>query len=340
MSCFGLRTPRGDLPLTTPPKPSTTLPLEDLSATNRRLVVIRRQPTPSPLRLDAGFKSRAGWQPLVSSRQNQDALALLLPLAEPLHHRSLFAVFDGHGRAAHRVSAFVAQRMSRAFAAALLTDDSVREEDALRAACARTQRALRTRRDLDVSMSGTTAAVAVVHGRRLVCANVGDSRIVLGTTVVGDGFASVLKATALTTDHVPTAAGERQRVEAAGGRVECWSPAGCDTGPPRVWLRERRVPGLSMSRAFGDSVLGGIVRPEPEIRAHALSEADRFLVVATDGVWNVMSNEEVVEFVGDRGDVQCQRVAEELVKHAARRWFDLGGESIDDISAIVVRFAW
>lgn len=256
-----------------------------------------------------------------------------------MHQNSFFAVFDGHGRAAHRVSAFVAQTLARQFSIALAATThhhhDLAIEIALRKACARTAKLLTANQAMDVHMTGTTASVAVVHGRKLVCANVGDSRIVLGTM-----RHALLTPLVLTTDHVPTEPAERQRIEAAGGRVECWSPAGCDTGPPRVWLKDRRIPGLSMSRAFGDSVLDGIVTADPQITAHALSEHDRFAVIATDGVWAVMTNEDVIEFVGDRLSMSCQTVAEELVKHAATLWFESGGESIDDISLILVGLNW
>lgn len=370
MSCFGLRAERdsfGDLQFRHTPSPRSpprrpfgrtrtyssrpsskssvdsaplpssapALPVEDLSATKRRLVVIRRQPDAAALNLQVGFKSRTGWQPLSISRENQDALALVLPLAEPLQDYSLFAVFDGHGRGGHRVSAYVAESLAAAFAAALAADKTTPTELALRRACVRTSRALANNKGLDVAMTGTTAAVAVVHGRRLVCANVGDSRIIVAT--VRDGL---LKPLVLTTDHVPSHPKEQARIEAAGGRVESWTPAGCDTGPPRVWLKERRIPGLSMSRVLGDSILDGIVTAEPELTAHVLAEEDRFIVVATDGIWGQMSNEDVVDFIAQHNSEPCQRIAEALVRHAASLWFDAGGESIDDISLILVRLNW
>lgn len=184
-------------------------------------------------------------------------------------------------------------------------------------------------------MTGTTAAVAVVYEKDLICANVGDSRIVLGTLREG-----AVVPVALTDDHLPHLPVEKKRIEEAGGRVESWTPAGLDTGPPRVWLKERRLPGLSMSRVMGDSILEGIVSPEPEMTTHRLRETDRFVVVATDGIWGQMSNEEVVSFIDGMSHQPCQRIAESLVKHAAALWFDSGGESIDDISVILVLLKW
>lgn len=184
-------------------------------------------------------------------------------------------------------------------------------------------------------MTGTTAAIAVVRGRTLTTANIGDSRIVIGMRKNG-----LVVPLPLTRDHLPEDPRERKRIEEAGGRVESWTPAGLDTGPPRVWLKEKRIPGLSVSRVIGDGILNGIVSSDPDMAVHTLTEDDRFMVVATDGVWGVMSNEEVVTFVAARDTETCQRISEELVRFAAERWFEDGGESIDDISAIVVRFNW
>lgn len=233
------------------------------------------------------------------------------------------------------MSAFVAENVAKHFRTILGADKTTPVDVALRKAYMRTTKALLNHQTLDILITGTTAVVAIVHGRQLTCANVGDSRIVLGTVRKG-----IVAPLALTTDHLPEDPLEKERIEKAGGRVESWAPAGLDTGPPRVWLKEKRIPGLSISRVIGDEILSGIVSSEPDVSTHQLAEEDRFLIVATDGIWGVMSNEEVINFVAARDGESCQRVAEGLVRHAAVLWFDDGGESIDDISAIVVRFNW
>lgn len=129
-------------------------------------------------------------------------------------------------------------------------------------------------------------------------------------------------------------------MEAAGGRVEKWGPKNVDTGPARIWLKEKRLPGLSISRSIGDSILNGIVISEPDISSYKLSTNDKFIVVASDGIWNVMTNEQVVQFVATRSHKSAQRVAEALVRHAATLWHANDADSIDDISVIVVWLKW
>ena len=64
--------------------------------------------------------------------------------------------------------------------------------------------------------------------------------------------------------------------------------------PPRVWEPETQQPGCAFTRSIGDSVGEGVgVISEPEITLHALREEDAFLVVASDGIWEFMTNQTV-----------------------------------------------
>lgn len=120
---------------------------------------------------------------------------------------------------------------------------------------------------------GTTAVVAIVGSSQIVVANCGDSRAILsrgGRPVV------------LSQDHKPDRPDEMERIEAAGGRVFFWN------GP--------RVLGvLAMSRAIGDKYLKPYVIAKPEVTINARSDEDEFLILASDGLWDVLSNEVVCE---------------------------------------------
>lgn len=87
-----------------------------------------------------------------------------------------------------------------------------------------------------------------------------------------------------------------------GGRVDPFREANGDPiGPARVWLRTENIPGLAMSRSVGDLVASSVgVIPEPgkllltlEFRETELSEEDKFIILASDGVWEFIDNEEV-----------------------------------------------
>ncbi|GAV78309.1 PP2C domain-containing protein [Cephalotus follicularis] len=116
---------------------------------------------------------------------------------------------------------------------------------------------------------GSTAAVAIITPDKIIVANCGDSRAVL----CRNG-----KAVALSTDHKPDRPDELNRIEGAGGRVLYWD---CP-----------RVEGfLAMSRAIGDNYLKPYVSCEPEVTITERTADDDCLIIASDGLWDVVSNE-------------------------------------------------
>ena len=183
---------------------------------------------------------------------------------------------------------------------------------------------LMTHKTLDVSMSGTTAVVVYVDGNKLYAANVGDSRAVLATRKGG-----ALLATDLTVDQKPE--DELERIEAAGGRVEKMD----EDGPARVFKRggivlngvKYEIPGLAMARSIGDAVAkeAGVIA-EAVCTKKALEPEDRFMIVASDGVWEFISSQEAVDIV-----------AKSLDKEAARHWAR-EDEVQDDITAVIACF--
>lgn len=91
-----------------------------------------------------------------------------------------------------------------------------------------------------------------------------------------------------------------------------------------------------MSRAFGDSPCRRIgVTVEPEVTVHPLTASDELLIAATDGIWDVLSNDEVVALAGNATGAQA--AARTLVEVAESRWLESEGGYIDDITAVVVR---
>jgi protein phosphatase 1L len=156
--------------------------------------------------------------------------------------------------------------------------------------------------------AGSTASTAVLVGDRLLVANVGDSR-----AVISRGGTAV----ALSNDHKPNRTDERQRIEDAGGVV--------------MWSGTWRVGGvLAVSRAFGDRLLKRYVVAEPEIQEEFICDDVEFLVLASDGLWDVVSNQDAVTMVQHIQD------AEEAAKRLTEEAFKKG--SADNITCVVIRF--
>lgn len=167
--------------------------------------------------------------------------------------------------------------------------------------------------------SGTTAVCAFITPTDVVCANCGDSRAI---------FCRAGDLSLVTRDHKPYNDDERQRIEKAGGSV----------------MMQRVNGSLAVSRALGDYEYKSTqnipsvdqqVSPLPEIFClERDSEKDEFLVIACDGIWDVMTNQEVLDFVykelqirEDRGLI-CDNLIEECFQRGSR----------DNMSVVLVTF--
>lgn len=159
---------------------------------------------------------------------------------------------------------------------------------------------------------GSTATVVVLKGGEMWIAHVGDTRAVMG--MFGGGFVRLCE------DHRPGRTEECERIEATGGLVVNVA------GVPRV----NGV--LAVSRALGDADLKEVVIGTPDVRKVVLGGGEMFVVVATDGLWDVVGDEECVKVVRECwGDVQV----------CVKRLVDLACEkgSKDDVCVLCVDVA-
>lgn len=140
--------------------------------------------------------------------------------------------------------------------------------------------------DDEFEYQGSTAVATLLHEandgtRTLLSANIGDSRGVLsrnGTAVE------------LTRDHKPNDDREKARILAMGEKIE-WDH----------YCKVHRVRNLSLSRAIGDRFAKPVVSGEVEIKSFPVyDDKDEFIILASDGLWDVMSSQEVVSYVHKR----------------------------------------
>jgi serine/threonine protein phosphatase PrpC len=105
-----------------------------------------------------------------------------------------------------------------------------------------------------------------------------------------------------------------------------------------VWLKEEDLPGLAMSRSFGDQVAGTVgVICEPEFREVTLTPDDKVIVLASDGVWEFMTNEEVANTVYPYFlQKNAEKAAETLVRASFKKWKGKETYTVDDITCIVI----
>ncbi|XP_071720323.1 LOW QUALITY PROTEIN: probable protein phosphatase 2C 43 [Rutidosis leptorrhynchoides] len=159
---------------------------------------------------------------------------------------------------------------------------------------------------------GTTALTALILGKHLIIANAGDCRAVLCRNGI---------AVQMSQDHTPVYLEEKIRVESLGGYIKY----GYLNGE------------LAVTRALGDWYMqsSSPLIATPDVIQKVLTEDDEFLIIACDGIWDVMSNQEAVGFV--RQELRLyddpNRCARQLVNKAFLRY------STDNLTAIVVCFS-
>ena len=250
-------------------------------------------------------------------------------------------VCDGHGSCGHDVSGYLVNNLPQNLNKVLINEKynditTINFEEIskfISSTFVQTNTDLSNDDRVDSTFSGTTCSTLIYSPTRLISANVGDSRCVLGKF---DGKNWTAKN--LTRDHKPNEPDEIKRIEENGGRVESYKDDdGEFVGPERVWLKEEDLPGLAMSRSFGDEIAHTVgVTAEPEIFDYNFIHEDKFLLLGSDGIWEFISSEECVNIVKDyylKDDIDG--ALSYLYKESSKRWI-MEEEVIDDITLIIV----
>lgn len=286
------------------PKPTTsasTGPLHTTSSRERKLA--------------HGIGSTQGKRPTMEDKH--------IALHELPQHPKIayFGVYDGH--AGVEAAEFVHETLH------VEIDKNLAEEtdwkEAVIAAYAKVDDDFMEESEAHMWESGTTVITALIdlEKKHILLANLGDCRCILASATTSAPF---VKATALSEDHKPWLPAELERIEAAG-----------------CVLEDGRINGThAMSRAIGDFELKQNVSKEmkdqaisnlPEFREASITHDELFLVLACDGLWDVMSNEEVATWVYERlysTNDPLAKVATDLALHAV----EIG--STDNVTCCIV----
>ncbi|KAJ6676198.1 PROTEIN PHOSPHATASE 2C 75-RELATED [Salix viminalis] len=259
------------------------------------------------------------------SREMEDAISVRTSFCLPEINRRrplhLFGVFDGHG--GYHVAALCREKMHVLIEEELKRVDSTsgggesgefgaeweemwrgvlkrsyeRMDEVAMSTCACGSEGIQCEcHPAQMILGGSTAVVAVLTQEHIIVANCGDSRAVLSRG---------RRAIPLSVDHKPDRQDEIARIEAAGGRV--------------IYLNGARVEGiLAMSRAIGDEYLKPFVIPEPEITITKRESEDDCLIIASDGLWDVLS-----------GDLAC-KVARQCLREENNPPVNAGSQIKDE----------
>ncbi|AYU82587.1 protein phosphatase 2C-like protein [Leishmania donovani] len=232
-----------------------------------------------------------------------------------------FGVYDGHG------GTQCAEYLRDQLHGLILGHPEVKTnpEKAIVDGIVEADRAFLARSEAETNESGSVCAVALIIDDKLVVGNVGDAEVVLSHNA---------KPVVLTVRHnIASNPSEEERIRSVGGKV-CHNRVGHPNYNPAVVS-------LAVTRAIGDAGFklakytdgkpSGVIAV-PETSVTRLTDEDEFLVIGCDGLWDVMSYAEVVDFCSQRlqEGVPAQCIAEELAQAALTKG------STDNVTAMLV----
>ena len=189
---------------------------------------------------------------------------------------------------------------------------------------------------LNLKTSGTTC-ISLLYPKKfpkkIYASNVGDSRAII--IKQQDSSWSFEQ---LSREHKLSEIDEAERIIKCGGEIQkIQNENGEYEGPLRLFKKNEKGPGLAMSRSFGDSEGESIgIIAEPEVKEYLIKKGDKALIIATDGLWEHTTNDEVVNIVKNYWDKNDTNViVNELYKTAIENW-KKENCNIDDITIICV----
>lgn len=277
------------------------------------------------------------------NKPNQDSFAVV-PNFDGDESSIFFGVFDGHGSTGDQCSIFAKSNIPKDIVTELREGKDFQE--AYVEAFLSTNKALH-RAYIDDKMSGTTAITAVIKNNTVHIANCGDSRAIIATQ---EGEQLVSRP--LSVDQTPFRLDERERCKKFGARImtmdqleglaplhENWGlnlgeEVDEDGDPPRIWSPNGNFPGTAFTRSIGDARAEELgVYAEPETLTFDITPEDKFIILASDGVFEFLTSQSVVDMVNqfDNPLSACQNV----VAEAYRLWLQYEIRT-DDITMICI----
>lgn len=263
--------------------------------------------------LKVGASCMQGWR-----INMEDAHTQLLSLNDD-KNSAFFAVYDGHG--GPKVAEYAGMHLHEK----IINQPSYKGNiaEAIRKGFLGLDEDMLEDEEMKEELAGTTAICVIIKDKKLYCGNVGDSAI---ASVRG-------RVQNLSYDHKPNNELEAKRIVAAGG-----------------WVEFNRVNGnLALSRALGDFVFKKndakkaeeqIVTAYPDVDIKELTSDHEFMLLACDGIWDVLSNEEVLEFVRARiaQQISPEIICEQLMTRCLAPDCQMGGLGCDNMTVVLVCF--
>ena len=261
-------------------------------------------------------------------QKNQDSFFLKKNFLS-VNEQFLIGICDGHGLFGDLVSQYISETLP------LYIKNTTKEE--LTKAFIDTNESLINNTKIDCSLSGATCTSLIITLDKIICANIGNTRAILARFENG-----CYNSVNLSRDHKPTESDEIKRIISEGGLIkQLYDKKRKEyIGPERIWLKNSDIPGLSMSRTFGDYIAHTVgVINIPEINIVDFTGGEKFIVVASDSIWQYIDSDECIEIIKDYYEKNMDAIGalNSLVSEAIKRWKKQENK-IEDITAVVIFF--
>ena len=268
---------------------------------------------------------------------------------------NIFGVFDGHGFDGHIISDFLKENLIKKIEENPRLNPLTNLNDIYTQFIRENYKLIREifkeidieilnkEKEIDVNLSGSTCTIIIQIGDNIICANVGDSKAIL---VYEDNNEkkhennSQYKIVKLSKNCDPYINNERTRILMNGGKIiQLKNDLNQGVGPLRIYIKGKDIPGLTITRSFGDKLGKSIgVISNPFISEYTLNKSVKYIVIASSGVWQYIDEQDLINiginhYLINDPDIFCK----EIYNKSSELWKQNSGY-IDDITLIVIFF--
>ena len=289
-------------------------------------------------------------------KENIQDCSLILENACGIKNYNIYSVMDGHGSNGHLVSNYIKEKIIKYFndisfyfekikpkeKASLIYPDNILDLIHKKLKKNDYQKIKDFHKEMheslssievhfDSNFSGSTCLIIFQLGNTIISSNVGDSRALL--------IKSNKEIIELSHDQKPENETEKKRIEEMGGIVSQCNDLyddGKEGGPFRIWMKGCDYPGIAMSRSIGDNLAHSIgVISEPEILTFNLNEESKLIILGSDGVWQYLRNEEIIDVIfGEKDDKE--NMCKKIINKAVNKFVENDEYIVDDITVSLV----
>ena len=276
-----------------------------------------------------------------------------------INEYKFIGVCDGHGEYGHKVSEFIKNNLPNILSKQLKNVISYnnilnnfeensnktninfkRLKDILNKSYIITNKKLLSKNNnnsFNLKLSGSTCISILMNHKnlnKLYISNIGDSRAL----IIKEMKHKFWTCQQLSRDHKPIEKDESSRIYKCGGEIQkIEDEQGGWAGPLRVWVKNGEGPGLAMTRSFGD-ILGSSIGVIclPEVNEYTIKKEDKCIIIASDGLWEFISNKETTNIVKRAfNKKEPNRIVNQLYKESYKKWKNKD-KQVDDITIICV----